>query len=242
MTLHLIRVFFDILVLPAVLISFSTGPSAFAKAPVSREIGCFLDNANADPLGTRGRDLDGAAFKDPSMTVNQCLSLCKDQGFKYAGLQNGAWCFCGDSYGRYKAGAANCSAKCAGNRKLICGGEWVNSVWELLDSHATTPPAVPSSPPPSLAPPVRTFPSAAQITQRFNRPKLGGIPLDSRPATGSGVDVVGVAHSFCQRMGLSRMLDYRVADAGQTIALEDSTKFTNNTGTNTTYRYIVCGP
>jgi len=204
----------------------SPGSSALAEAPVSREVGCFPDSLKADPLGTRGRDLDG----------------CSDQGFKYAGLQNGSWCFCGNSYGRHKAGAASCTTKCAGDQKQICGGEWANSVWELLESHAAPQPAAPPSSAPSLAQPVQLPPSTAQITQRFNRPKLGGIRLDSRPAAGFGFDVVGVAHSFCQRMSFSRMLDYRVADAGQTIAIEDSTVFTNNNGSNTTYRFIVCGP
>jgi len=229
------------LVLTAVLTYLSLSSPTRAQAPVSREIGCFPDSANADPLGTRGRDLDGAAFKDPSMTVNKCLRLCKDQGFRFAGLQNGTWCFCGDSYGRHKAGDASCTTKCAGDKKLICGGEWANSIWELLDPKAVMPPAEPS--PPALRPntPVRTAPGAALTKQRFNRPKLGGIRIDSRPAAASGFDVGAVAHSFCRRMGFSRMIDYRVADARQTIAIEDSTVFTNNKGTNTTYRFIVCG-
>lgn len=242
MTIHPFRGFSAILVLPAVLMSLSPAPSAYAQAPASREVGCFPDNRKADPLGTRGRDLDGAAFKDPSMTVKQCLSLCSGQGFKYAGLQSGAWCFCGNSYGRHKAASASCTTKCAGDQKLICGGEWTNSIWELLESRATTPPVTPLAPSQGQTATVPPPRGAAQSKRRFDKPKLGAIRLDSRPATGLGFDMVGVAQSFCQRMGFSRMLEYRVASAGQTIAIEDSTVFTNNKGSNTTYRFIVCGP
>jgi hypothetical protein len=127
MSVHPLRVFSAILVMSAVLMSLSPGPSALAETPASREIGCLPDNRKADPLGTRGRDLDGAVFNDPSMTVDQCLRLCKDQDFIYAGLQNGSWCFCGNSYERHKAAPASCTTKCAGDQKLICGGEWVLS-------------------------------------------------------------------------------------------------------------------
>jgi hypothetical protein len=41
-----------------------------AQTPVAREVGCYPDSRKADPRGTKGRDLDGAAFNDPAMTVN----------------------------------------------------------------------------------------------------------------------------------------------------------------------------
>ncbi len=224
----------------AIVIAVSSALSASAQAPAARDVGCHSDNPNADPLGTRGRDLDGAAFKNPSMTVKKCLGLCSDQGFKFAGLQNGSWCFCGDSYGRYKAGSASCTVKCAGDRKQVCGGEGANKVWELsAPEPAKLPGATP--PAPATAPPAST-PGTGQPLQRFNRPKLGGVRLDSRPGAGNCFDVVGVAHNFCRRMGFGQMTEYRVADATRTVAIEDGTMFTNSKGTNTTYRFIVCGP
>jgi hypothetical protein len=215
------------IVLAAALAAASPGPASRADEPVAREVGCFPDNRDADPIGTRGRDLDGAAYKDPSMTLNKCLSFCSDQGFKFAGLQYGSWCFCGNSYGRYTVGGASCTTRCGGDPAQFCGGEWANNVWEILESKAAVPP-------PPMAP--------ATALQRFDQPKLGGIRLDSRPSGTGGFDVVGVAHSFCQRMGYAGMLEYRVADAGQTIAIDDGTLFANDRNSNTTYRFIVCGP
>jgi len=111
----------------------------YGQTPTAREVGCYPENRKADPSGTSGRDLDGAAFKDPAMTAKQCQRLCADQGFSYAGLQDGSWCFCGNSYGRYKTGAATCTTKCAGDEKQICGGKWANSVWELVAARPDAP-------------------------------------------------------------------------------------------------------
>ena len=97
----------------------------------AKALGCFADNRDGDPQGVRGRDLDGAAFRDPSMTVARCLDLCRAQGFRYAGLQDGSACFCGNGYGRYGSGGAVCETACAGDPALTCGGEWANSVWDL---------------------------------------------------------------------------------------------------------------
>ncbi len=110
-----------------------------AESPAAREVGCYPDNPRADPAGTKGRDLDGAAFNNPAMTVTQCQRLCTDQGFTYAGLQDGSWCFCGNSYGRYKTGTATCTTKCAGDEKQTCGGKWANSIWELVEGRADAP-------------------------------------------------------------------------------------------------------
>lgn len=220
-------------VLTAALMPAGLGPPSRAEDPVAREVGCFPDNREADPVGTSGRDLDGAALRDPSLTLKRCLSFCSDQGFKFAGLQDGSWCFCGNRYGRYATGGASCTTKCAGDQDQFCGGEWANNIWEVLSAKAAVPPA-PVPPPPMP-------PGPATALQRFDQPELGGIRLDSRPSGASGFDVVGVAHSFCQRMGFAKMTEYRVADAGQTIAIEDGTLFANSRGSNTTYRFIVCG-
>jgi hypothetical protein len=102
-----------------------------AEDPAPRAVGCFPENPDADPLGIGGRDLDGAAFKDASMTRDRCLSLCAEQGFRFAGLQDGSWCFCGDSYGRYGAESESCTTECAGDPDQVCGGSLANSIWEL---------------------------------------------------------------------------------------------------------------
>lgn len=132
----------------AALVLASLGPPAHGEVPVAREVGCFPDNREADPLGTSGRDLDGAAFKDPAMTRDRCLSLCADQDFKFSGLQGGSWCFCGNSYGRYGTRGASCTTQCAGDLSQLCGGEWANGIWELLGPKSAALPgaAAPSAP------------------------------------------------------------------------------------------------
>ena len=114
-------------------------PASRAERPAPREIGCFAENRDADPIGTTVRDLDGAAFKDPSMTRELCLSLCSEQGFRYAGLQDGSWCFCGDRHGRYGQSGANCAVKCGGDPDQYCGGKQSNSIWDLLGTRAVAP-------------------------------------------------------------------------------------------------------
>lgn len=95
----------------------------------------------------------------------------------------------------------------------------------------------------SLEPEAPPQPSVAeeQEPRRFDSPEHEGIRLNSRPAAGSNFDVVGVANSFCQRMGFTKMLEYRVADSRKTIALEDSTVFRNKKRSYNSYRFIECG-
>ena len=93
-------------------------------------IGCFKDKG--DPFGTQNRDLDGLMVDKIDMTVEDCINLCSSKGFKYAGVEYGTQCFCGNSYGKY-ATANNCNMKCSGNLNEICGGFWANSVYKTSD-------------------------------------------------------------------------------------------------------------
>jgi hypothetical protein len=49
---------------------------------------------------------------------------------RYAGTQDAAQCFCGDTPG-VQAPETNCNSTCAGDNTQICGGEWRNSVYEV---------------------------------------------------------------------------------------------------------------
>jgi hypothetical protein len=94
-------------------------------------VGCYPDNPQADPAGTSGRDLDGAVLNSPVMTRNRCLRFCKERHFRFAGLQFGSWCFCGNAMGRYPRLSASCTMRCSGNSNQFCGGEWANNIWEI---------------------------------------------------------------------------------------------------------------
>ncbi len=105
--------------------------SCFITSPVmgGEYVGCFKDQG--DPLGTKGRDLNGYFFQDPNMTVETCISVCRQRGFKYAGVQYSKHCFCGNSYGKFGR-ANNCNMRCMGNPAEFCGGFWANSVYKVV--------------------------------------------------------------------------------------------------------------
>jgi hypothetical protein len=83
-------------------------------------IGCYKD--------TSAFDLDGYLERSGSNTPESCVAKCLAKGFKYAGVQYGESCLCGNSYGRYGP-ADNCNMKCTGDSGKICGGYSANSVF-----------------------------------------------------------------------------------------------------------------
>lgn len=94
------------------------------KAPASaaaRFVGCFKD--------TPAFDLDGHLERSASNTPQACVSKCAGLGFRYAAVQYGQSCLCGNSYGRYGA-ATNCDYPCTGDNAQVCGGYNANSVYE----------------------------------------------------------------------------------------------------------------
>jgi len=90
-------------------------------AKSSRPIGCFRDT-NA-PL-----DLDGYIERSQANTPGRCVAICKSKGFRYAGVQYGESCLCGNSYGRYGP-ASNCVMACTGDPSETCGGGFANYVY-----------------------------------------------------------------------------------------------------------------
>uniref|UniRef100_A0A1I8HTR8 WSC domain-containing protein n=1 Tax=Macrostomum lignano TaxID=282301 RepID=A0A1I8HTR8_9PLAT len=86
-----------------------------------KTLGCFIDTGNRDlPFHSAG-----------TTDVNSCVKRCGNLGYKYAGLQAGAYCFCGKSYGKHgKALDADCATPCSVNKKQICGGTWRNLIYE----------------------------------------------------------------------------------------------------------------
>lgn len=83
-------------------------------------IGCFKD--------TSAFDLDGFLERSRNNTPQTCVATCRAKGFKYAAVQYGESCLCGNSYGKYGT-ADNCNMKCTGDSGQICGGYSANSVY-----------------------------------------------------------------------------------------------------------------
>ncbi|OCF33259.1 hypothetical protein I316_05000 [Kwoniella heveanensis BCC8398] len=73
------------------------------------------------------------------MTLDSCLSLCEDKGFKYAGAEYGDECYCGDSIPddiTYNTDGA-CNVVCDGLDTEACGGAWSLDLYQLVSSAST---------------------------------------------------------------------------------------------------------
>jgi hypothetical protein len=96
-----------------------------APTPVAltapRYLGCFRDP-------NRPFDLDGHLERSAHNTPERCVQTCAARGFRYAGLQYGESCLCGNSYGRFGA-APSCQMPCTGNSRQACGGPNANAVF-----------------------------------------------------------------------------------------------------------------
>lgn len=105
---------------------FSSGPTGQILAPKELTVhdyrGCFKD--------AEQRDLQGFHLENAGMTIDMCLSICKERGFPVAAVQFSSHCFCGESFGRYGP-ATNCNMQCGGDPSETCGGSWANSVFRV---------------------------------------------------------------------------------------------------------------
>jgi len=75
--------------------------------------------------------LAGYHFSSTEMTVEMCLSACRENEFSYSGLQWQIECYCGDkpTNGFEWAWMNKCHDTCAGNPTQICGGSNAMSVY-----------------------------------------------------------------------------------------------------------------
>ena len=82
------------------------------------QYGCFTDAADARTLSIT------AALTSTSNSFENCASRCSSFGAKYAGVEIGTQCFCGDKLAASAQArpASECSGvPCPGNSKEKCG-------------------------------------------------------------------------------------------------------------------------
>ncbi|KAG9012262.1 hypothetical protein FRB94_006292 [Tulasnella sp. JGI-2019a] len=84
-------------------------------------VGCYTDSGSA-------RTLNGYTFTDNTMTNALCANTCASKGFKYAGSEYSNECYCGNSLGSAMV-STWCNGPCAGDKKTICGGTYMLSVY-----------------------------------------------------------------------------------------------------------------
>ncbi|TLS26598.1 hypothetical protein PpBr36_04227 [Pyricularia pennisetigena] len=113
-------------------------------------IGCWTETT------TGGRSLPVANTGDVR-TVAACVSSCSAKGYKYAGLQYGGECYCGNAQGQGSvlAAAQDCSMPCRDNATEYCGGPSRNNVY-LRNGEALPTTSSALSTATSAAPPVAT--------------------------------------------------------------------------------------
>uniref|UniRef100_A0A8D0GP45 Kringle containing transmembrane protein 1 n=1 Tax=Sphenodon punctatus TaxID=8508 RepID=A0A8D0GP45_SPHPU len=83
-------------------------------------LGCYKDHGNPPPL-------TGISETSKKLTIQTCISFCRNQQFKFAGLESGYACFCGNNleYWRYgeAASSTECNSVCFGDHTQPCGGD-----------------------------------------------------------------------------------------------------------------------
>ncbi|PAA51448.1 hypothetical protein BOX15_Mlig015164g2 [Macrostomum lignano] len=90
-------------------------------------IGCYADRDD-------NRDIQFIGARKSDMTVSKCNAICKEEYpmTKFFGVQNGNLCFCGNDYGNYGVRRdGHCDKPCGGAKGEKCGGELLNSVYEI---------------------------------------------------------------------------------------------------------------
>ncbi|KFA78018.1 hypothetical protein S40288_05246 [Stachybotrys chartarum IBT 40288] len=85
--------------------------------------GCY-QNTSPDQLIYR------SSQSSQNMTVEKCVSECKGNGFRYAGLAYYGVCFCGPTVNGAALEDSQCSFPCNGDKSQTCGGNNIVSVYQ----------------------------------------------------------------------------------------------------------------
>ena len=100
----------------------STGASAPPAVNYTAQ-GCFIDKPD--------RGLTNVETTDDTMTPPLCAGFCV--GYRYAGVEYGSQCFCGNAWpSSYSKVTDNeCNYTCAGDPTQTCGGFWLLNLYVL---------------------------------------------------------------------------------------------------------------
>lgn len=136
-----------------------------------RYMGCYVES-------TSSRLLRGPSSRAADMTVNRCHSYCS--GSRFAGLQNGDECWCGNALSPTEPGQqagskvdeAECGMPCTGDKGAKCGAPFRIALYESN----LVPPEVVCSP---VAPGTSTGGVAPELTHAGPDPILDATPTAS---------------------------------------------------------------
>ncbi|MBN3298886.1 KREM1 protein, partial [Amia calva] len=82
-------------------------------------LGCFKDSGHPPTL-------TGPSETSNKLTIQNCISFCRRQRYKLAGMESGYACFCGNDpdYRRHgEAASTECNHVCFGDHTQPCGGD-----------------------------------------------------------------------------------------------------------------------
>ncbi|KAK3353235.1 WSC domain-containing protein [Lasiosphaeria hispida] len=114
-------------------------PAVIKKA--NNYVGCYADSGNP-------RTFPVVNQIGESMTPEICLQACTKNGYKYAGIEDGRECWCGQTVPSTQVEDSHCSKMCTGSVQT-CGGP---SLMEIYSTGVTAPLPLPPLPPASWNP------------------------------------------------------------------------------------------
>ncbi|KAK2901742.1 hypothetical protein Q8A73_011488 [Channa argus] len=92
------------------------------QAGVPGNLGCFKDSGDPPTLS-------GTSETSNKLTIQNCISFCRRQRYKLAGMESGYACFCGNEVDLRDQGPSpnmECNHVCFGDHTQPCGGDgWV---------------------------------------------------------------------------------------------------------------------
>ena len=98
-----------------------------------RNVGCYIDEELQ--TGERAFPTEHEVTDLNTMTLSKCFSHCRTFGKRYAALQEGHYCTCGDDGVEFDifgiVANTECNIPCTGNSLQTCGGTLRNSVYDL---------------------------------------------------------------------------------------------------------------
>jgi hypothetical protein len=69
---------------------------------------------------------------DNNMTIERCAKLAQDGGLKYYAVQDGEYCFGGNSNPNAAPPSTACNMLCPGDHTKLCGGPWGNQTYQFI--------------------------------------------------------------------------------------------------------------
>ena len=88
---------------------------------------CYEDGSGSNRL------LPHDVMRDKGLTIQKCILHCSEKKYKFAGVQTGHECWCGnDSPPKNKIRSkSDCSVRCSGDHDQKCGGIWRINVFDI---------------------------------------------------------------------------------------------------------------